>query len=547
MGQFLLISMISLPLVMAVVLLLLRKASPHLARSFAIMTSVIVLVLALGIVYKFEPRTNVTAVAPFSPDPQFTIQYGWFDFAISPTANSSKLSGITFFLGVDGLSIWMLLLTALATLPAIIFSHELGRDKPASFYALMLLLEGALLGVFCSFDIILFYIFFELTLIPLFFLIGLWGGAQKRFAARKFVAYTLVGSLLGLVGLVGIVISRANLDGFPVFSIVELAQSHEVSPLRYDLQKWLFFCMAFAFAIKLPLFPFHTWQPLSYTEAPLPVTIVMAAVVGKLGLFGFLRIVLPILPDATVSLGLPIIGTLSVIGVLYGAVAAFAQDDMRKLLAYSSLSHLGFCAMGVFSTTEQGITGGTIQMLNHGLTSILLFLLVGILYERYKTRSIAALGGLASRLKLFAVVFVFACMANVGLPLLNGFVGEILCIVGMYKVKPWYAGLAILGVVLSAWYMLTWAMRILFGPLKEASWPSPVPGQKLAPLTHDLTDVEKLCLYPLVILCLGIGLYPKPFLDRIRPECSALSQRLEAARNPLSAPSIGPARIVLEK
>ncbi|HQR44119.1 MAG TPA: NADH-quinone oxidoreductase subunit M, partial [Gemmatales bacterium] len=347
-------------------------------------------------------------------------------------------------------------------------------------YALLLVLESGMLGVFCAFDVILFYVFFEFTLLPLFFLIGIWGGPQKRYAARKFFIYTLTGSLLGLVALVGLILARSSLDnGAITFSIIDLVRNtfHNGS-IEYGLQFWIFLGLFAGFAIKVPLFPFHTWLPLAHVEAPTAGSVLLAGVLLKLGTYGFLRLCLPLLPEACVQIGIPLVCWLSIIGIIYGALCALAQDDIKKLVAYSSVSHLGFCMLGLFALNAEGITGSVLQMINHGLSTGMLFLIVGMVYERYHSRSLKEMGGLASKLKLIGFFMVFAAMSSAGLPGLNGFVGEFLCLAGIWKVNPLYTVLAAIGVLLGAWYLLTMLQKAFFGPLKE-------PGQPPAPEEDD--------------------------------------------------------------
>jgi len=405
---------------------------------------------------------------------------------------------------------------------SVLVSWESIRTQACEFYACLLLLETGLLGAFCAFDLLLFYVFFEVTLIPLFFLIGIWGGPQRQYAAYKFFLYTLSGSVLTLVGLIALVLcvlSRNETLATP-FSIPELArQLSGEDALPYHLQCWIFLGLSAGFVIKVPLFPFHTWLPLAHTEAPTAGSVILAGVLLKLGTYGFLRLCLPLLPGATLHLGVPLVATMAVIGIVYGAFCSLAQLDIKKLVAYSSVSHLGFCMLGMFALNAEGISGSVLQMVNHGLSTGALFLLVGMLYDRYHTRMMPDLGGLASRLPLLACGMVFICLSSVGLPGLNGFVGEMLSLIGMFKFHAAYAVVGTTGIILGAWYLLTMLQRSFFGPLKEPD----VHGEPIG----DLNGRELAALLPIAALCLWIGVYPKPVLDVIRPDVQAVARIYE--------------------
>jgi len=376
---------------------------------------------------------------------------------------------IQFFIGLDGLNVWLIVLTTLLLVPAVLVSwHSFSTvERTNEFYAWLLALEAAMIGVFLSFDIVLFYVFFELTLVPLFFLIGVWGGPERRHAARKFFIYTLTGSLITFLGLLGVVAFcyyQADTLTFSIPKLIEIAniKFREGEPLFRAIQWWVFAAMFIGFAVKVPLVPFHTWLPLAHVEAPTAGSVLLAGVLLKIGSYGFLRLCVPLAPDAALSFGAPLIGWLSVIGILYGALCALAQDDVKKLVAYSSVSHLGFCMLGMFALNAVGIAGSMFQMINHGLSTGALFLLVGMLYERYHTRQMGDYGGMASRLKLLALFMVFACMSSAGLPGLNGFVGELLVFLGAFARRPLLAVLASAGVVLGAWYLLRLLLKIFF-------------------------------------------------------------------------------------
>ncbi len=436
-------------------------------------------------------------------------------FGSGQHVHESRPIRLEFYLGADGISVLMLALTAILTVSAVLISWESIQDRATEFYICLLALEAGMLGAFVAFDLILFYVFFEFTLIPLFFLVGIWGGVQRQFAAYRFFIYTLAGSVITLLGLVALVLKvmESGLTATP-FSIPDIAAALKEHPLSDQWQIGLLLALSAGFVIKVPLFPFHTWLPLAHTEAPTAGSVLLAGILLKLGCYGFLRICLPILPAAVAGFGVPIYATMAVIGIVYGALGALAQSDIKKLVAYSSVSHLGFCMLGMFALNSEGITGAVMQMVNHGLSTGALFLLVGMVYDRYHTRELSELGGLATRLPLLSVCMVFICLASAGLPGLNGFVGELLALIGMFKANPIYAAIGATGVVLGAWYLLDMLRRAFFGPLKE---PASVHGPIL-----DINMREALAVVPLMILCLWIGVFPKPFLDTIEDDVRAV-------------------------
>jgi NADH-quinone oxidoreductase subunit M len=443
-------------------------------------------------------------------------------------------------LGLDGLGVWLFGLSALLMVVSVLISWEAIQDQPQKYYRLLLLLEFGLLGVFSARDIILFYVFFEFTLIPLFFLIGIWGSEERQYAAVKFFLFTLAGSVLTFLGLLAIVLLhyyRWPADGI-TFSIPRLTALLAVRPLDPHVQLWIFLALFAGFAIKVPLFPLHTWLPLAHVQAPTAGSVILAGLLLKIGVYGFLRFSLPMLPDAAVAC-MPWLLWLSVIGIIYGALVALAQPDMKRLIAYSSVSHLGFCMLGIFALNRLGIGGGALQMINHGLSTGGLFAVVGMLYERYHTRQIADLGGLAKRTPLLAFFMLVLTLSSIGLPGLNGFVGEFLLLLGMFQ-RAW-AGpitsataqlrcisvLAVAGVVLGAWYMLHLVQRVFFGPLRE-----PNHRHEESPV-RDLCLREVLALAPLVVFIVWIGVQPRPFLDRMAPAleplCAVTAQAIERA------------------
>jgi NADH-quinone oxidoreductase subunit M len=461
-----------------------------------------------------------------------------------PAAEGARRPAVQFFVGLDGLNLGLVVLTCLLMVTAVLGSWSSVTERVNEYFAWLLALQTGLLGVFLSFDIILFYVFFELTLVPVFFLIGLWGGPSRREAARKFFLFTLTGSLVTLVGMLGVVIacySRTQILTFSIPDLVSLVQtrlamSEGAEPAFWQgVETLLFLSLAAGFAVKVPLVPFHTWQPLAYAEAPTAVTVVISGVLAKMGAYGLLRLCLPLTPDACLSLGVPLLGTLAAVGIIYGSLCAFAQNDLKRLVAYSSLSHMGFITLGLFALNTAGISGGLLQMLNHGLYTAGLFLIVGALVARYDTRLQTDLGGLAARLKVLAILMVVFCLASVGLPGLNGFVDEFLMLAGVFEMQPAtvagkvLAAVAALGIVLSAWYILTMLQRVFFGPLREPVAEGATP--------RDLNAREWLMLVPIGLLCLVIGVYPQPVLDVARRDVAVVNHIADQARQRAEAPA----------
>ena len=514
-----LVTMILLPAVGAVLALLL-SANPKAVRWVSLATTLVTLVLALWIVAKFEPSKPARLETEVMT-PQMASRTVWLSFNLAGGGEAN----IEAYLGIDGLSLWLVALTALLMVSSVLVSWTSITERVAAFHAWMLLLETGLLGVFCAFDLILFYVFFEFTLIPLFFLIGIWGGTERRYAAGKFFIYTFTGSMLSLVGLIALVLAMNNQNpDVLTFSIPELAQQMKAQMASTDdglitywrtIQVLVFLALFAGFAIKVPLFPFHTWLPLAHVEAPTAGSVMLAGVLLKLGTYGFLRLVLPLLPLAVVETGVPLVAALSVVGIIYGALCALGQTDMKRLVAYSSVSHLGFCMLGLFALNAEGIAGGTLQMINHGLSTGGLFLLVGMIYERLHTRELNEMGGLASRLPLFACFLIFMSLSSMGLPGLNGFIGEVLSLIGMFKANPVFAVLGAIGIVLGAWYLLNMLQKALFGPPHGFAGPHGA--------ISDLNGRELFALAPIAVLCLVIGIFPRYFLDVMKPEVDAIA------------------------
>jgi NADH-quinone oxidoreductase subunit M len=505
-GELLVIT-IGLPLLGAVLLGGLARFGRATVRSGALVITLLTLVLALVIAWRF-PGDGV-------------VDDGWGVSTVAWLGAESPWD-IQLSVGLDGLGLWLFVLSALLMFTAVLVSWESITHDEGLFYAMLLLLECGCLGVFAARDVILFYVFFEFTLIPLFFLIGIWGSEQRQYAARKFFVYTLAGSVLTFLSLLAIVVWDAQQSGRMTFSIPALTASLQAQPIRPLAWQLLVFWGLFAgFAIKVPLFPLHTWLPLAHVQAPTAGSVFLAGILLKIGTYGFVRFNLAMLPEAT-AICMPLMLWLAVAGILYGALVSLAQQDIKRLIAYSSVSHLGYCMLGLFALNPAGLQGATLQMVNHGISTGALFALVGMLYERYHTREISELGGLARRLPWLAFFLVVFTFSSIGLPGLNGFVGELLVLLGMFQ-RAWGSGsavastslqviavLAVLGVVLGAWYMLWMVQRVLFGPLRE-------PPSAAGHAVPDLTGREIAALVPLAALVVWIGVQPGYFLQRMAP------------------------------
>jgi NADH-quinone oxidoreductase subunit M len=526
-----LLATILLPLGGGIVLLIGRWPKA-IVRQIALAVTSVTLLLSIVLAFQFH-ELPVPSPDPKAPiHPRIEVRHDWMTYERHLRAEESQLLAIRvvhleFFLGMDGISLSLVLLTTLLTFSAVLISWRAVDDRLREYFASLLILEAGLNGAFCAFDLVLFYVFFEFTLLPLFFLVGVWGGPKRREAAVKFFLYTFAGSVITLTGLVVLLIHLLGRNDLAnPFSIPAIAAALVHDPLPTALQIGIFLAMSLGFAIKVPLFPFHTWLPLAHVEAPTAGSVLLAGVLLKLGAYGFLRFCLPLVPNACVSIGVPLIGVLAVIGILYGALCAYAQTDLKKLVAYSSISHLGFCMLGMFALNVEGMTGSFLQMINHGLSTGALFLVVGMVYERYHTREIGNFGGLASRLPLISAAMVFTCLASIGLPGLNGFVGEFLSLIGMYRVSPTMACVGTLGVILAAVYLLTMLQKAFFGPVGALPLSHPVP---------DMGGREAWSLIPLLLLCLAIGVYPKPLIDTVKPDIEAVAgmyERLHVERLP---------------
>lgn len=572
-GEDLLLLMILIPLVGAALTLLSGRLGISQVRWTALSAALVTFALGVGLAVQYEPgrielpssgvvQTAGRAAGAPGGNPaagkvaaksaeslQFSTNLNWVATRrmVSLEEKSSRKPfletlgpDVRFAIAVDGISLWLIVLAALLMIPAVLVSWESIQDRPATFYALLLLLEAGMVGVFAAQDIILFYVFFEFTLIPLFFIIGIWGGTQRRWAARKFFIYTLAGSLLTFLGLLFIVLSHAWMTNSPslTFSIpvltAEIPAAVEVNSTAAlfwaKASPWIFLALFAGFAIKVPLFPFHTWLPLAHVEAPTAGSVLLAGVLLKIGSYGFLRFALPLVPGAC-WWAFHVISVLAVIGIIYGALLALAQEDIKKLVAYSSVSHMGFCLLGLFAFNTVGISGGLLQMVNHGLSTGALFALVGMLYERYHTRDIEAYSGMTRKFPVMSFCLLVVVFSSIGLPGLNGFTGEILALMGMFQQYALYAILSLSGIILGAWYMLWLVQRTFFGKLREPL----LHEHGTAEVAHheparDLNFRELAALAPLLAAIFAIGLFPNFFLSRMEPSIRPIAALLQENR-----------------
>jgi NADH-quinone oxidoreductase subunit M len=422
--------------------------------------------------------------------------------------------GVSFHVGIDGISLLLVLLTTFLTPIALASAWSAIEDRTKEFVITMLLLETGMLGVFVSLDLFLFFVFWEAMLIPMYLVIGVWGGGNRIYAAVKFVLYTMVGSALMLVAILALYYQHGAATGTFTFDVPTLARWVLPPGLGQNL---MFLAFALAFAIKVPLFPFHTWLPDAHVEAPTAGSVILAGVLLKMGTYGFLRFCLPFFPDASVMFA-PLVFGLAVVGIVYGAWVSTVQPDLKKLVAYSSVSHLGFVMLGLFTLNQQGLVGGLIQMINHGLSTGALFLMVGMIYERRHTRLIAEFGGLWKVIPAFSALFLVVVLSSLGLPGLNGFVGEFLVLVGAFQVSPWLAALATTGIVFAAVYLLWMYQRVVFGEVTHA---------ENARLT-DLTAREWAVLVPVLLFIVWIGVYPAAFTGKTEATIAALLAQVQS-------------------
>jgi len=483
-----------LPLLGGIAILLMPADKPSVIRNFALAISVVVFAVSIKLFTGFETNAEM----------QFLTKLGWI-----PSL------GISYKVGIDGISLLLIMLVTFLTPITILSSFSSITDRVKEFFFCLLLLETAMLGAFVSLDLFLFYVFWELMLIPMYFMIGIWGGERRIYATIKFFIYTMVGSLLMLVAIIYVVYQYKTFTGSLSFELSELLRVG-FSPR----EQWLLFlAFALAFAIKVPMFPFHTWLPDAHVEAPTPGSVILAGVLLKMGTYGFVRFAMPMFPDAAIR-AIPVISVLAIIGIIYGALVAMVQKDVKKLVAYSSVSHLGFVMLGLFAMNTHAVEGAIYQMVNHGISTGALFLLVGVVYERRHTRLMSEYGGLTKVMPIYATVFMIVTLSSIGLPPLNGFVGEFLVLLGVFETNVWYGVLATTGVVLGAIYMLWMYQRVFFGE---------VTNEKNADL-KDLTRRELFVFAPLIVMIFVMGVYSKPFINKMEPAVNQFIEDVNSRR-----------------
>ena len=480
-----------LPLAGALLLLLVSRRNENAIRWIANITALLGFVVSIPLWFVYNPQ-----------DPQFQLQ---------ERAPWIPSIGAEYFLGVDGFSALLILLTTMMGFIAVLSSWTAITERVKEYYIFLLLLQTGMLGAFMSLDFLLFFLFWEVMLVPMYFLIGIWGSDRRLYSAIKFFLYTLVGSVVMLLGILALYFSYHTTTGVWTFDVTRYHQ------FNFDpgLQWWVFLAFFFGFAIKVPMFPFHTWLPDAHTDAPTAGSVILAAVLLKMGTYGFLRFSLPILPDASKSFVWMIVA-LSIVGIVYGALVALAQRDWKRLVAYSSVSHMAMVMLGMFALNPVGITGSIVQQLNHGISTGALFLIVGIVYERRHTREISEYGGLSKVMPVYAAVFLIMTMSSIGLPTLNGFIGELLILQGVFVASKVWAAFAASGVVLGAAYMLYLYQRTMFGRVENPK------NERLL----DLNIREFVTFAPLLALAVWIGLYPAPFLNRLNTSVAHIMERV---------------------
>jgi len=508
-GQWVLNALLVLPLVGALAVL---AAPASRAKHLALAVTVVEFLVSVGLWWAYDP--GVSAM-------QFRFWAPWIPGF-----------GISYHVALDGISLFMVLLTTFTMPLAVLGSFNYIKERERGFYALMLVLTTGMLGVFVAVDLFLFYVFWEVMLIPMYFIIGIWGGGRRLYAAIKFFLYTFVGSLLMLVAILVMYTVVGRETGTYTFDYAWLL---EQAALLRPWGLWLFLAFALAFAIKVPVFPFHTWLPDAHVEAPTAGSVVLAGVLLKMGTYGFLRFAVPFFPEAAFDPRVvTVVVTLAVVGIVYGALVAMVQPDFKKLVAYSSVSHLGFVMLGIWALTTQSVAGALLIMINHGISTGALFLLVGMMYERRHSRMIADYGGLAAVMPAFSAVLTLVALSSIGLPGTNGFVGEFLVLLGAFQTHPWAAAIATTGVIFAAAYLLWALQRIIYQRLDKPE------NEGL----RDLTPREYAIVVPLIVMILWIGLYPKPFLHRVEASVEYFVER--SARAPAAPGEFARAGVVVE-
>ncbi|MBT3248505.1 MAG: NADH-quinone oxidoreductase subunit M [Actinobacteria bacterium] len=486
-------ALLLVPFAGALLVMVLPRQRPELFKLVAVLTSVTVMGMSFWVLYAFDTQHGTDGF-------QFLSNQTWI----------ADL-GISWSFGIDGISLFLVVLTGVL-FPIALLATDPAHDNRA-WYGWLLVLEGGVMGAFLSLDLVMFFICFEVVLVPMYFLIGRWGHGNRTYAATKFFLYTMAGSALMLVGIVALAFLHADATGGPLtFNLIEIA---EAQSLATGTARWIFLAFALAFAVKVPIFPLHTWLPDAHTEAPTAGSVILAGVMLKLGTYGFLRFGLYLFPEASHYFA-PVFLTLGVVGIIYGAVVAAMQGDLKRLVAYSSVAHLGFIILGTFALNTEGIEGGLLQMVNHGVSTSALFLLVGMIYERRHTRQISELGGLQRSAPILAAVFTVVMLSSIGLPGLNGFVGEFLILLGTFTAHRWWAMVATAGVILAALYLLWAYQRVFHGPATGDNAEMP-----------DLTLREGMVLAPLLALIIFMGVYPRPVIERMEPAVDSLIEHIE--------------------
>jgi NADH-quinone oxidoreductase subunit M len=479
------------PLAGALALLMINKQNVSAIRWVANIVALAGFLVSVPLWFWYDPQ---------GPDFQFIERAPWI-----PSI------GADYFLGIDGLTTLLILLTTLMGTIAVLSSWEAITERVKEYYIFLLVLQTGMLGAFMSLDMLLFFLFWEVMLVPMYFLIGIWGSANRLYSAIKFFLYTLVGSVIMLLGILALYFHNHSVTGVYSFDVTMF---HRLS-VPFDLQWWIFLAFFLGFAVKVPMFPFHTWLPDAHTDAPTAGSVILAAVMLKMGTYGFLRFSLPILPEASRHF-VPMMVVLSIIGIVYGALVAMAQKDWKRLVAYSSVSHMAMVMLGMFALNPVGITGSIIQQLNHGISTGALFLLVGVVYERRHTREISEYGGLSKVMPVYAAIFLIMTMSSIGLPALNGFIGEILILQGVFVANKIWAVFAASGVVLGAAYMLFLYQRTMFGRIENPK------NERLL----DIGQREFVTFAPLIVLAVWIGIYPAPFLRRLETSVQHIIMRV---------------------
>lgn len=472
--------LIYFPLLGAIVLLFANRRNSSFIKVFTLVISLLELAASIPLFFKFDDAAKGM---------QFVEKAGWF-----------PEWGITYFLGIDGISLLLVLLTTFLTVICVLCSWKAIEDRVKEYYITFLFLETAMIGTLCALDLVLFYVFWELMLIPMYLLIGIWGGPNRIYAAIKFFLFTMAGSVLMLVAILVLYFFYYSTTGVYTFNVLELYKANMPLVKQY----WLFGAFALSFAIKVPMFPVHTWLPDAHTEAPTAGSVILAGVLLKMGTYGFIRFAIPLFPAAAID-AMPLMSILAVIGIIYGAIVSMMQPDLKRLIAFSSVSHLGYVMLGIFAFNMQGVQGGIYQMLNHGISTGGLFLIVGMIYERRHTRMISDFGGLSKVMPIFAVFFMIITLSSIALPGTNGFVGEFLILLGAFKNNVVYGTLATTGVILGAVYMLWMFQRVMFGVVTKEE------NKNL----KDLGGREVLILVSMVFFIILMGVYPKMFFNKM--------------------------------